>query len=258
MPWKPCGPPPSRPPAAGPEPAGRGSAGRNRVVGTVAAVTSIEPGPAVTLLSYVTHEIGNHLAVVQGFGEMLVEGVETLPADTLREFAQAIVRSGAHVRELFQTISDLQRIEQGRLQVDTHEVDLAAVVRERVDLWRPQLGGRRVGVTVPDEVRIVADRDRIGAVVSQLLSNAFRYTPSTATVEIHLAPTDDQVALTVADDGPGVDPGRRGELFERGVATTTGAGVGLFVARHVARAHGGDLVLVDRPAGACFLLRLPR
>ena len=229
-----------------------------RSLGTVSAVSTSESGPETTLLSYVTHEVSNHLLVVQGFGEMLAEGVGTLPPDTLREFAQAIVRSGVHVRDLLQTVSDLQRIEQGRLQVDVHEVDLGGVVRERVDLWRPQLGGRRVAVAVPGDVRVVVDRDRIGAVVSQFLSNAFRYTPPTATVEIHLALTDDQVELTVADDGPGIDPGRRGELFERGVTTAAGAGVGLFVARHVARAHGGDLVLVDRAAGACFLLRLPR
>jgi two-component system sensor histidine kinase MtrB len=220
-------------------------------------VAPSESRAEVDLLTYVTHEIGNHLTVVNGFAEMLADGIGTLPPEMLSEFSQAIVRSGAQMRDLLQAVSDLQRIEKGQFDVRRQEVDLAALVRRVVDLWRLQLGSRRVVTAIPDELVTTADRDRIGAALAQLLSNVARFTPPTSTVEVVLAVVGDAVELAVTDDGPGVAPEQRAELFERRAPTARGAGAGLYVARHVARAHGGDLVLADAGTGARFLLRLP-
>jgi signal transduction histidine kinase len=100
---------------------------------------------------------------------------------------------------------------------------------------------------------------RIRQVISNLLSNAFKFSPVGTPVTVTVTQGDDVAEVVVHDDGPGIPPDRRDELFSkfgRLGRTGHGMGLGLYISRAIARAHGGDLELRDGP-GATFVLTLP-
>jgi signal transduction histidine kinase len=217
--------------------------------------------PQPDLLSIVTHDIGNQLTVIGGFAEMLADGVDDLPPDMVREFSQAILRGAEQMRALLQSISDLRRLDAGKLDVQPESVDLVPLVRRVVDQWRPQLGSRPVDLLLPEELVIRADPYRVQQILGNLLSNVSKFTPPTGRVAVELTRAGPATELSVTDSGPGIPPDRAAAAFERFTQLRTGikgTGIGLYVSRQVARAHGGDLVLDNHAPGARFVLRLPQ
>ena len=216
--------------------------------------------PEPDLLSILTHDIGNQLTVIGGFAEMLADGVDDLPPAMVREFSQAILRGAEQMRALLQSVSDLRRLDAGRLDVHPETVDLVPLIGRVVEQWGLQLGSRPVDLRLPGELVTKADPNRVQQIVGNLLSNVAKFTPPSATVTVELSVTGGEVELSVSDTGPGIPPDRAEEAFERFARLGTGVkgtGIGLFVSREVARAHGGDLVLARQPVGARFVLRLP-
>lgn len=213
------------------------------------------------LFPLLTHEVGNQLTVIKGFAEMLLNGIETLPAETSRKFAEAIVRNAGHMADLLETVSDLRKLDLGTMQMHPYELDLVGLVRDTLTDLVAVLGDRSVKVVLPDEAQVVADPVRTRQVLTNLVSNAAKFTPNSATVVIEVATGDRDVELSVADDGPGIAPHHRDQLFEKFArlgSTVKGTGLGLYLSRALARAQGGDLVLGSEAHGCRFVLRLPR
>jgi len=213
------------------------------------------------LVPLLTHEIGNQLTVIQGFAEMLLDGLGQLPEETARQFTEAIVRNSLQMRRLLEAVADLRQLDDGDLTLDLAPLDLVPLVRETLDDLQGQLAQRRVTLELPDHALIVADPVRVRQALTNLVSNAAKFTPPGAVVTVELAERDDMVELSVADNGPGVPPDREGELFQkfsRLGARVKGTGIGLYLSRAIARAHGGDLMLVPQPVGCRFVLFLPR
>ena len=113
---------------------------------------------------------------------------------------------------------------------------------------------------------VSGDPARLGQVLANLLDNARRHTPAGELVTVHVGRRDGAATVDVTDTGPGVPPADRERIFDRLVrldearsADNGGAGLGLAIARGIARAHGGDLTCVDPPTdtGATFILTLP-
>jgi two-component system OmpR family sensor kinase len=111
---------------------------------------------------------------------------------------------------------------------------------------------------------VPGDRDRLRQLLLNLLSNAAKYTVSGDTIEVRAAAEDTSIVLSVADHGPGIAPEQQRLVFEKfgrvnsGGRSKPGAGLGLFIARSIAEAHGGTLDLRSDPgAGATFTVRLP-
>ena len=212
------------------------------------------------LVPLLTHEIGNQLTVIQGFAEMLHDGLGQLPLETARQFAEAIVRNSHQMRRLLGAVSDLRQLDDGALSLDLTTLDLVALVQETIDDQQSQLARRRVTMDLPARVAVTADPVRVRQALTNLVSNTAKFTRPGAHVAIELAIVDGMVELSVVDDGPGIPPGREHELFEkfsRLGAKVNGTGIGLYLSRAIARAHGGDLVLIPQPVGCRFTLRLP-
>jgi signal transduction histidine kinase len=121
-----------------------------------------------------------------------------------------------------------------------------------------------VGWQGPGDLEIHGDEPRLRQMLMNLLGNAVRHTPSGGSVSIALAVRDGMVELAVSDGGPGIPEPERERVFERFVRLdpsrrpADGAGLGLPIARAVAEAHGGTLVLArSDPSGSTFLARLP-
>jgi len=123
--------------------------------------------------------------------------------------------------------------------------------------------GVRIELTGSDPVPVSVDAGRIGQVVANLIDNAVRVTPPGGVITAEVSLTETTATVGVTDQGPGVPDDQRERIFERLVRleesrASVGAGLGLPIARALARAHGGDVVCVPHVGGARFVLSLPR
>jgi signal transduction histidine kinase len=213
-------------------------------------------------LSLVTHELMSPLAVIEGFAALLERKPDAFGPEQVREQAASILRSARHLRALLQAVTDARRLEVRALTVTREQVDLVALVREVVQDMGTIADDREIRVVAPDALELTGDPVRLRQVLTNLLSNAAKFGPAGEPIEVDVAVVGGLVEVAVRDRGPGVPPERRGELFRRfsrlGV-TVKGMGLGLYISRGIARAHGGDLVLDDEVfPGSRFVLRLPR
>jgi signal transduction histidine kinase len=210
----------------------------------------------------IAHELGGPLTAMEGYAEML--GYHEVPPELHRR-ASTIMRS--EIRRFARLVQDLtcasETPDELQLQLDDH--DLAEVVCEQVEVTRAMTSTHCLLAEVPDgPVGIRCDRDRIGEVVFNVLSNAVKYSGGR---EIRVRLTADRHAadLRISNDGPSIPVDRLEAIFERrvrlpetGARQRSGRGLGLYVARRIAEAHGGTLHAMASPAGAEFVLRLPR
>lgn len=207
------------------------------------------------------HELATPLAVV----DLALETLSTLrhdPAvvDQTLEVARRNVRVAIHLLEGLGSLEDLRV---GRVELSWAMVDLGALVHACVDDVRGVVAARRtIDVVVEQPVEVPADQDAVRQVLVNLLTNAAKFSPALAHIGLTVTATAEHAEVAVRDRGPGIDPGDAERVFEAGRrldVEVPGMGLGLFVARQLARAHGGDL-LVEHPddGGTRFLLRLPR
>lgn len=220
----------------------------------------------VRLIGEVAHEMRTPLTVIDGYVEGMIDGVFAPDAARL----EAVAAETGVLRRLAEDLSALSRAEEDRLELVPAPVDLTAVVRAAIDRLRPQFqdAGVSLEATGPDEVVVVADRVRIGQVVTNLLGNALRACASGGAVRVGVRLDADRAVVEVRDDGRGLDADDLERVFERfyrvpdltGERRGTGSGIGLTISRSIARAHGGDLVAESEGIGqgATFRLELPR
>ena len=219
----------------------------------------------VRLLGEVAHEMRTPLTVIDGYVEGMIDGVLPTTASELGQVSEEVRR----LRRLGDDLSALSRAEEGRLALATRPLDLAEVATAAAERMRPQFEDADVALALETGVRLPAhgDPDRLAQVVTNLLGNALRATPAGGTVTVAGLREADGVAVTVADTGEGIGQADLDQVFERfyrvpgrrSDAHDTGTGIGLTIARGIARAHGGDLTASSpgRGLGSTFTLRLP-
>lgn len=210
------------------------------------------------------HELRTPIAGMQVAAEQLAHGASEHSDDGQYRRAGLLLSDARRAGRLVNDMLDLSRIDAG-LPLELHDVDVAAVLRDEADraaLLAPQIGVRRTGLTA---LNVRADATRLSQIVSNLLDNARRYTPAGGAIEIDLRAGDGAAEITVTDTGPGIPDDERERIFDRLVRLDAGrardhggAGLGLAIARALARAHGGDLVCLPHRGGARFRLTLPR
>jgi two-component system sensor histidine kinase BaeS len=212
-----------------------------------------------TLLNDVSHELRTPLSVIRGNLEAMIDGVH--PAD---EAHLAAILEEARVME--RLIDDLRTValsEAGTLPLHKEPTDLDLLVEEVVRSFAGSAGSAGVTVTadVPADLPILdVDPVRIREVLSNLVANGVRHTPSGGTVVVRGDAADDQVVIRVIDTGGGIDRELLPHVFDRFAkgADSTGSGLGLSIARHLMAAHGGSLeVETTGTAGSTFRLTLP-
>ncbi len=180
-----------------------------------------------------------------------------------RHRAELVLSEARRAGRLVADMLELSRIDAGS-PLDRQSCDLSALAdaeRDRSAILAPGLEIRRSGDAV---LPVVADPLRITQILANLIDNARRHTPAGGTVTIDARAAGGHAVLTVTDTGPGVPDDQRDRIFERLVRLDEardrdrgGAGLGLPIARALARAHGGDLVNVPHRPGARFVLTLP-
>ena len=221
----------------------------------------------------VTHELRTPLTTFRLYGEMLARGM--VPPERQAEYLATIEREAARLGGLVENVLAYARLERGGARPARERVRLAALVeRHRASLEeRARRAGTVLAVELDSaaEAELLTDVEGVGLVLANLLDNACKYgapagghTPERP-LRLRAAATDATVMLAVEDDGPGI-PATLAETifrpFERAGRDESdpapGVGLGLALARDLARALGGELTLEPATRGARFLLRLPR
>jgi signal transduction histidine kinase len=213
------------------------------------------------LVSVFVHELKTPIAAVQGLAATLTRSLDDLDRETALRVAEALERSARHLGELVRSFGDAGVLETGGLVLRPEPTSLAELVRETVEELRAVLADRPVTLELDEEPRPAVDPVRVRQVLTNLLSNAVKYTPPGSPLEVTLRQVGESVELAVRDHGPGIPPEEAERLFERHARLThdgSGSGLGLYVSRGLAQAHGGDLV-AEQPhgGGALLVLHLP-
>ncbi|WP_062318655.1 sensor histidine kinase [Demequina maris] len=216
----------------------------------------------VRLVDEVAHEMRTPLTTIRGSMEGLIDGV----VDPSPEVYERVAAEAARLQRLAEDLSTLSRAEESALTLRTAPADLADLAREAVDRLRPQFDHR--GVTLETAVAaapVAVDRDRILQVLVNLLGNALAHSEDGGRVRVAVEARGDDAVAEVADEGDGIAPEELDRVFERfyrgpGSGERPGRGIGLTIARSLARAHGGDVSARSdgRGRGATFTLVLPR
>jgi len=199
----------------------------------------------------VAHELNNPLSVIIGYTKLLrAEGAN---AEELR-----IIDDEARLcHRIVQELLDLARPH--RLEIGS--VDLALLAREAVDRLEGAgtLRDRRIRLLADHPVMVSADAGKLRQVIANVVVNAAEATEATGTITIDASATADRATLTIADDGPGIDPEIRDQIFEPFVTTKSrGTGLGLAIAHAIVDAHGGTIDISSSPeTGTLVSLQLP-
>ena len=215
-------------------------------------------------LSIAAHELRTPLSALQLQLQGLLERPEGIDS-RIRAKLERACRGGDRMVTLVDALLDVSRITSGSFNLSASRFDLADAVEDVVERFREHAVRAGSTVTVRAERGLEGrwDRLRIEQVVTNLLTNALKYAAGTP-VEIDLSGTEQDVIISVADEGPGIPESEKERIFlrfERAAPMRNfgGLGLGLYVARQITEAHGGEISLAsDRPRGAQFLIRLPR
>jgi signal transduction histidine kinase len=216
-------------------------------------------------VSLVSHELRSPMAAVIGAARTLHERWRELSADQRQSFLELIGDETSRLADLIGDVLDTSRIEAGTFSFTFTDVDLAELLRDVVtaaDLAQDEVRvTAHVNGTLP---RVRGDRIRLRQVVQNLVDNAVKYSPTGAEVRVTAGTDDAHVRVAVEDTGPGIPLGDQKLIFDKfGRATVDGGtkpgtGLGLFIARSIAEAHGGSLDVDSAPAqGSVFTLELP-
>jgi signal transduction histidine kinase len=216
-------------------------------------------------VSLVSHELRAPMASVIGCATTLRARWRELTADQRESFLALIEQETGRLSTLVGDVLDTSRIEAGTFTYSFCDVDLAELVRETAAMVTLATDEVTVNTTVLDPLPAVrGDRERLRQLLLNLLSNAAKYTVAGDQIEVRAAAENGTVIVSVQDHGPGIAPDEQRLVFEKfgrvnsGGRSKPGAGLGLFIARSIAEAHGGTLdVHSELGGGATFTFRLP-
>jgi signal transduction histidine kinase len=216
------------------------------------------------LIANASHEFKTPLFSLAGSLELIDEG--DLSPEEQSEFLQVMRQQVDRLRNMAVSMLDLSRVEAGSFELDTEDVDLALIGQSVLDEFQAQAQSKDVKLAFAGEDGETAwcDEQRLVQVLRALIDNAIKYSPRGSSVRLSTDTEGSEAVVVVADDGPGISRNELPHVFERfhrgpeERGTTTGAGLGLSIARELTEMMGGRIT-AESPAdgGARFTVRLP-
>lgn len=221
-------------------------------------------------LAVVSHDLKSPLTALSLAGDLLLRSPELASptAERPRKQALAIRRAVQHMNQLVGDLLDAARIDAGKLSIEQREWAAADLVREACEtfeLLAQEKSVRIVARQAPGDlpIAIFCDHDRVLQIFSNLLTNAIKFSPAGAEVEIRVEVTTSREArFAITDAGPGISKDVLPHIFQRRWqgpgASKSGSGLGLYIAEAIARAHGGRIWVESVPGhGSTFFFTLP-
>lgn len=215
------------------------------------------------LVSKLTHEIRGPVSTIRGLTGTTLLHYERLSDDERMEFLRLIRHEADRLERAVEQVALVLKMDAGSLRFDIRPQDLGEIVRETA--LGTETDDHTLEVDVAGGVEAPADGTHIGSLVRQLIDNAMMFSPPDAPIQVRLRREGNDALIEVIDRGPGIPPERREAVFQRfadwrppGYEDRPGTGLGLFICREIARAHGGDASIADGPAeGTMLIVRLP-
>jgi signal transduction histidine kinase len=214
-------------------------------------------------VSLVSHELRSPMAAVIGSARTLQQRWRELRPDQREAFLAVIADETTRLSALVGDVLDTSRIESGTFGYTFSDVDLAEILRDSTAAAEIGQDEVRLASELPTTLpHVRGDAERLRQLVDNLISNAVKYSDAGAEVRVQAQVDNGQVVVRVRDTGPGIATEHQSQIFEKfgraGGSAKPGTGLGLFLARSFAEAHGGTLTVESLPGeGATFTLKLP-
>ncbi|MGZ3423244.1 MAG: hybrid sensor histidine kinase/response regulator [Polyangiales bacterium] len=237
---------------------------RQRVASEEALLRANEAKDA--FIAAASHELRTPLAAAKAQAQLalrrLRDEADAPPVKSLKTISAQIDRMAKLVEDLL----DVSRVQVGRLSLETSEFDLGPLVRELTERIQALSEAHPIELSLPQgEVKLQADRGRVDQVITNLLSNAIRYSPKGGRVQVQVEESSDSIHLSVKDNGIGIPPEKQSMIFERfGRAHGSkygGLGLGLTISQGIVEQHGGEIWVESSGVageGSTFHVRFPR
>jgi signal transduction histidine kinase len=220
-------------------------------------------GQREEFISMIAHDLSGPLSAIAGYARLL-DNPDLSPEVAQR--ARSII--GSETRRMARLVDDLTdaaHLAAGHFRVELDPADLVVIVQEQIELAQARTRRHTIRLVADQErLEAICDADRIAQVVANLLSNAVKHTPG-GPVEVELRREGEEARLSVSDGGPGIPADYLSTIFEAGERApredgepaAPGRGLGLYIARGVVEAHGGQIQAENLAGGARLTVRLP-
>ena len=221
-------------------------------------------------LSTVIHELRTPLTSIVGYADRLLVRQDNVGQLNERQqrYVTAISKSSHRLEDLINDLLDISRIEAGKLEITLIELEVGKEIEELVQVMQTQFGEKQISIVldIPSSLRpVYADANRFTQVVKNLLSNACKYSPVGAEVTVSAIEVAEFVQIDVSDSGIGISESSQSDLFTKffrgdntAARTESGAGLGLFIARQLIGAQGGEIwAYSEEGVGSTFSIALP-
>jgi two-component system sensor histidine kinase/response regulator len=217
--------------------------------------------------SMLVHDLRSPLTLIKGYTELLLTGNDPV-SDKQGRYLRSMANSCARMIRLIGDILDVSKLEAGKLSLQPKPIDLGALVEDGVEQMRPVAAQKAIKLSVTgaaDLPPVSADPHRLEQVLSNLLSNALKFTPEHGAITVEMQRVGADVEVAVGDTGPGIPAHEMPLLFEKFSQTssgrsagTAGTGLGLLICRHLIEAHGGRIWAESNVGrGSRFVFRIP-
>lgn len=218
-------------------------------------------------LATVSHELRTPLNAIVGWSSLLRK--KQIKAGEVERAIETIERNAKSQTQIIEDLLDVSRIITGKLEIDFELIDLTSVAESTVEGLRPtaESKGIKVKTDLAANLYVKGDAERLQQILWNLLSNAIKFTPKGGNIKVKLEQVEEFAAISVKDDGQGIDPKFVPYVFERfrqADATTTrnhgGLGLGLSIVRYLVEMHGGfaEAASEGKDKGSTFIIKIPR
>ncbi|HVO37553.1 MAG TPA: HAMP domain-containing sensor histidine kinase [Spirochaetia bacterium] len=211
------------------------------------------------LVANVSHDLRSPLASIQGYLETILLKDGQLTPEERRRFLEISLKNTASLQRLVEELFELVKLDTRQVQVKRERFQIAELAQDAVLKLKPGADAAGVSLTVegPRNLPLVSgDIGMVERVLTNLIENALRYTPSGGSIQVALSPRDDAVEVSVVDTGSGIGPEDLRHIFDRFYRvdrsrdrSSGGAGLGLAIAREIVELHGSSLSVVSKVNG---------
>ena len=202
-------------------------------------------------ISIVTHELRLPMTSIKGYTDLLLSGMTGPLTDQQQQFLEVVKRNLGRMSDLIRDLSEINHLDTGRMTFEKRDFDFDAAIEEVVDSWTERITSRGQTLTIEkadDIPPVYADPKRVGQVLSNLVSNAHKYTPDDGKITIRLTPIDANLQVEVIDTGLGISEENQVKLFtqffraeDEAVREQAGWGLGLSIVKRMVEAQSGEI-----------------